>query len=222
MTTTQAIERTVQVTVKEAAKQAAHGNFPADFKLTVTSPWFKSKQATIIFVPLEVGQDIEPGATLSMVIRSEGLKDNPKGGPYDGQLPWMYRWGFVRLATKDDIGPSNGSAPTPHPSPLPHEGEAAAAARKAAALARDPQRDSIERQTALIQATLLAANGVLIPDGSADMPATVTQAAETFIAWLQGIPVEAPRSDADASEAAEPTPKPATDPEEQPGADTAF
>ena len=70
-------------------------------------------------------------------------------------------------------------------SPLPRQ-EGGAAARKATALAPDPRGNSIERQTALIQATLLAANGVLVPGEDSDIIDAIEGAADRFIAWLQG------------------------------------
>ena len=187
MTTTEAGERTVTMTVKEAAKQAKRGDHPADYKLTVESPWFQSLKPTVIYVPLDVGAGIEPNDSLTMVIRSKGLKDHGDT-PYDGQKPWMYNWAFVRLA-----GTGNGSAPAPDEAraaianPVPQA--AAYEAQKAAVLSRDPYAMSVAmspRQTALIQATLLAVNGVLMPKENEDIIVTVKRGADDFSDWLQG------------------------------------
>lgn len=115
-------ERAVLVTVKEAAKQAPRGTYPADYKLTVDSPWFQSQQNTVLFVPLAVGTAVEPGGTLSLVIRSEGVKEKD-GQPYDGQKPWMHKWKFVRLAdaTEVAVAPANGAQPAEKPGALPWE-----------------------------------------------------------------------------------------------------
>lgn len=169
-------EHTVTVVVKEAAKQAKRGDHPADYKLTVEAAWFQSQKPTVIYVPLDVGAGIEPGDSLTMVIRSKGLKDHGDT-PYDGQKPWMYHWAFVRLASTE---PSNGAAPAAEPAPQD------AAARKAAALAPDPRGASIERQVALIQANLLAINGLIAPDSDHGIVDAVEAAADRYIAWLQG------------------------------------
>ena len=183
--TTATDERTVVVTVKEAAKQASRGDFPPDYKLIVEAPWFQSQKPTVIYVPLDVGAGIEPGDTLSMVIRSKGIKDHDPH--YDGQKPWMHNWQFVRLASTD---PSNGAAePENAATWKPHLAtDADAAARKAAALAPDPRGNSIERQVALIQANLLAVNGLLVPDSDHGIVDTVESAADHFIDWIQGKP----------------------------------
>ena len=132
-----------------------------------------------------MGAGIEPGDTPGMVIRSKGVKDHDPH--YDGQKPWMHNWQFVRLASTD---PSNGAAePENAATWKPHLAtDADAAARKAAALAPDPRGNSIERQVALIQANLLAVNGLLVPDSDHGIVDTVESAADRFITWLQGTP----------------------------------
>ena len=186
--TTATDERTVVVTVKEAAKQPKRGDFPPDYKLIVEAPWFQSQKPTVIYVPLDVGAGIEPGDTLSMVIRSKGIKDHDPH--YDGQKPWMHNWAFVRLASTE---PSNGAAGrSAEAAAIANDGAAAAPqseayqARKDAALAPDPRGNSIERQVALIQANLLAVNGLIAPDNAHGIVDTVEAAADRFIAWLQG------------------------------------
>ena len=174
-------ERTVTVTVKEAAKQAKRADHPADYKLTVDSQWFQSQKPTVIYVPLDVGAGIEPNDSLTMVIRPKGLKGHGDT-PYDGQKPWMYHWEFVRLA-----GTGNGAAPAAPPSGVAGVlAKFTDAERKAAALAPDPRGNSIERQVALIQANLLAINGVLVPEEGKGLLDTIEGAANSFIAWLQG------------------------------------
>jgi hypothetical protein len=137
------VTRTVTVTVKEAAKQAAKGDFPADYKLTVDSPFFQSKQPTVLYVPLDIGNDVEPGQDLNMVIRSEGIKEVKEGSqPYDGMKPWMHKWRFVRLAGDDDDAPSQ-----PRFTSTPAR--------------TDPAGISIERQVAAKAATELLCNGIV-------------------------------------------------------------
>ena len=136
-------ERAVTVTIKSKA-ESTNANGEPDYKLEVTADFFKSKYATIIFVPTAAGNLLKTGGQATMVLHAQ-LKEGKSG-----QKPFDYNWRFVRLATKDDIGPSNGVPTDAQPGdggpapPMPQ----AAAARKAAALARDPQRDSIERQVA--------------------------------------------------------------------------
>ena len=183
--TTATDERTVVVTVKEAAKQANRGDFPPDYKLIVEAPWFQSQQPTVIYVPLDVGVGIEPGDTLSMVIRPKGLKDHGDT-PYDGQQPWMYHWQYVRLASTE---PSNGAAePENAATWKPHLAtDADAAARKRDALAPDPKGNSIERQGAAKAATAITPACFQIAKPY-DWDAVWDDAANHIIGWLQGTP----------------------------------
>lgn len=158
---------------------------------------------------------------------------NDKGDQFERN--WY--WRIVSL--------SNGAAPGPHPSPLPNDGEAAAATtaygnddpayweRKRAALARDPQRDSIERQTSLKAAVELVASGYLPVQvhqanealgiiGSDDCLEVVLCAAESFLAWVQQKPVAPPSATAEAAEASETPGSAAAGPDEPPGDDLAF
>lgn len=92
------------------------------------------------------------------------LKSNKDGSSKSGSKLFDYNWKLVKLAEP-------GTQPTPTPEP-------------SGSATHDPTRRSIERQTALIQATLLGAAHV-----SAGTPLEaldVLKVADVFHAWIQG------------------------------------
>lgn len=167
--TTATDERTVTMTVKKIS-QGTNSKGEVDFELGVSASFFQSKFPTIIFVPEDVGSRIKAGDEVTFLLRAV-LKEGQKG-----DKPFHYNWRFVSRA--------NGAAPAAEPAPVP----LSPIERRVRdlALARDPTRDSIERQTSLIQACLLAANGVLVPEEGKSLGDAIERASDRFIAWLQG------------------------------------
>ena len=148
-------------------------------------PDFHSQHDTKVDVTPEQKLAMPAGVAVNLTLKrencaSEKYRDRPYG--------WYYGLESIGIAS---AGPE--AAPAPHDAyeravDVTPEQKLVAAARKAAALAPDPKGNSIERQTALIQATLLAANGVLLPADGKTVLDAIEDAADAFIDWIQGKP----------------------------------
>ena len=169
--------RTVSGTVLNP-RDDGHGHYLIDLKGT---GWTQDQYAVTAFevVKRETFQAMTVGRIVNLTVEAQKVCSGKDGSR---ERNWYWRI----------VGPSNGASPAPgeQVSSSPDQ-DAAYETRKAAALARDPQRDSIERQVALKAAVELAANGVLDPSDEGGLRTAIIGAADTFIAWLQGTPVEA-------------------------------
>ncbi len=173
----QGTRRTISGTVQNP-REDGHGHYLIDLQGT---GWTQDKYSVTAFevagqetlAALPVGRHIE------VVVEAQQKREGKDGSR---ERDWYWRI----------IGPSNGAAPAPQRAayqgnPGPHDD--AYEQRKETVLSRDPYAASIAmspRQTALIQASLLAANGVLIPKDGEDIVTTVERGADSFIRWLQG------------------------------------
>ena len=128
---------------------------------------FHAQHDTKVDVTPEQKLAMPAGVAVNLTLRRENMSSEKyKDRPYG----WYYGL--------EGIG-GTSAGPEPAPAPSPEQ-------RKAAALAPDPRGNSIERQVALIQANLLAINGVLVPEEGKGLLDTIEGAANSFIAWLQG------------------------------------
>jgi len=115
-------------------------------------------------ISLEQASRFTVGNPYTIELVRQNLKRNKDGSYKDGSRRYDYYWGLLGLTEP-------GTQPTPTSGP-------------AVASSQDPTRRSIERQTALIQATLLGAAHV-----SAGTPLEaldVLKVADVFHAWIQG------------------------------------
>jgi hypothetical protein len=163
--TEQIATRTVPVTVDTVGTV---NNGKTQFKFVVPEI---SKFPLPMSVPSEDAEQLKPGQTYNVVLAKGRLKEG-KTGQFDNE----YWWDWQGFADPD-------AAPTPQAPATAPQSAVQPVSRV------DPTRDSIERQTALIQATLLASNGMLIPSEDSTIAGTVMEHAEMFYDWLQHRPV---------------------------------